>query len=71
MLFYFWTWVSLACTTHTMHITLDPTVQSQLNELSRITNRPAGDLINDMCGYTLRQLIEQNDTDYLQAFLGK
>jgi hypothetical protein len=47
----------------------DETVAEQLAELVKRTGRPQEDLINNILAQTLRQLIQDNDTDLLRAYL--
>jgi hypothetical protein len=47
----------------------DETMAEQLAELVKRTERPQEDLINAILAQTLRQLIEDNDTDLLRAYL--
>jgi hypothetical protein len=47
----------------------DETVAEQLAELVKRTGRPQEDLINDILAQTLHQLIQDNDTDLLRAYL--
>ena len=49
--------------------TPEPIIAEQLQELSRITQRPIGDLINDLLDSPLEQIIEQQDTDYMRLVL--
>lgn len=46
-----------------------PIIAEQLQELSRITLRPIGELINDLLDSPLEQIIEQQDTDYMRLVL--
>jgi hypothetical protein len=52
-------------------ITFKPTetISEQLQELSRITQRPVGDLINDILEPALDQMIENQDADYMRLVL--
>jgi hypothetical protein len=47
----------------------DEIVAAYLAELVKRTQRPQEDLINDILWQTLRQLIEDNDTDLLRAYM--
>src|SRR5271165_5969773 len=49
--------------------TPEPIIAEQLQELSRITQRPIGDLINDLLASPLDQMIEDQDTDYMRLVL--
>lgn len=49
--------------------TPEPIIAEQLQELSRITQRPIGELINDILAPALDQMIEQQDTSYMQLVL--
>jgi len=49
--------------------TPEPIIDEHLQELSRITQRPIGDLINDLLDSPLEQIIEQQDTDYMRLVL--
>jgi hypothetical protein len=54
----------------TITIELDETLTAQLAELSRITQRPIGDLINDLLDSPLDQMLgEQQDTDYMRLVI--
>jgi hypothetical protein len=52
-------------------ITFEPTetISEQLQELSRITQRPVEDLINDILEPALDQMIEGKDSDYMRLVL--
>jgi hypothetical protein len=50
--------------------TPEPIIAEQLQELARITQRPIGDLINDILDSPLDQMLgEQQDTDYMQLVI--
>jgi hypothetical protein len=50
--------------------TPEPVIAEQLQELARITQRPIGDLINDLLDSPLDQMLgEQQDTDYMRLVL--
>lgn len=50
--------------------TPEPEIAEQLQELSRITQRPVGDLINDILDSPLDQMLgEQQDTGYMQLVI--
>ena len=44
-------------------------IAEQLEELSRITLRPIGDLINDILAPALDQMVKHQDTDYMRTVL--
>ena len=52
-------------------LTFEPTeiIAEQLAELSRITQRPIGELINEILAPALNQMVEDQDTDYMQLVL--
>ena len=53
-----------------LNFTSEPIIAEQLQELSRITQRPIGDLINDRLDSPLEQMLgEQQDTDYMRLVL--
>jgi hypothetical protein len=47
----------------------EPIIVEQLDELSRITQRPVSDLINGILAPALDQMVEDQDTDYMQLVL--
>jgi hypothetical protein len=49
--------------------TPEPIIAEQLTELARITQRPIGDLINDILHSPLDQMIDNSDTGYIGAVL--
>lgn len=48
---------------------LEPIVVAQLLTLSQITQRPIEDLINDILAPALDQMVEHQDTSYMQLVL--
>lgn len=50
--------------------TPEPIIAEQLQELSRITQRPVGDLISEIIAAPLNQMIEGEDTDLMRLVIG-
>jgi hypothetical protein len=52
-------------------ITFEPeeTVTEQLAQLSRMTGRPIGELVNDLLRGPLNQIVQWGDTDYMRVVL--